>query len=70
MAQAANPHDATPMIKMGAIAIIAFILLIFGSCAMVRCACGGRKDLVHYRCWKPDCPGRKPDQLKKAPPPT
>jgi hypothetical protein len=57
LSQQPNPNDATPMIKLGAVAIIGFILVILGSCQMIKCACGGSgKGKYTYHCAERDNP--------------
>lgn len=67
MAQPANPNDATGTIKLAVIAVAALILVIFGSCQMVKCACGtGGKAQYQYKCAKQGCKGEKFSDSKKA----
>ncbi len=48
------------MIKFVAIAIISLVLVVVGSCSMIKCACGGTsKGKYHYKCAKQGCPGEK-----------
>lgn len=53
------------MIKFGALAIIGFILVILGSCQLIRCACGGGPSGYVFVCPKPGCPGKVVVQNKK-----
>ena len=60
------------MIKLGAVAIIAFILVLLGSCQLYRCACGGRT-VYTWHCVKRDdpkikCPGLYKSENKKSSP--
>lgn len=60
MSKPANPNDATPMIKFVAIAVISLVLVVFGSCSLIRCACGGKSlGKYHFKCAKQGCPGEK-----------
>ncbi len=48
------------MIKFVAIAVISLILVVVGSCSLIRCACGGTSQgKYHFKCAKQGCPGEK-----------
>jgi hypothetical protein len=59
------------MIKFVAIAVIAFVLVIVGSCQMVKCACGTNKETAYpWHCAMRDdpkikCPGTHYAKNKK-----
>ena len=54
------------MLKLVAIGIIAFILVIWGGCSMVRCACGKSKGGYVWKCAKQGCKGEKFTDSQKS----